>query len=178
MKKILFPLLLLLFAFSAKAQWSSMRIINHSTCDYNVRLFATYDVFNACNYDNQIICVPAGASLGQPTYWDWACFNAFIPTPNIPDAPSTWVVPPMATPCGGVGTSATPWGSLTNEFDWRGALIWPCGTTPVPPGNNSGHPCGTTHYVGDGFCGPQNPIPPVHIWTEDPGTGNVTLDLY
>lgn len=174
MKKFLFPLLLLLFAFSAKAQWSSMTITNHSSCDYTVRLFATYDVYQTCNYDNVAICIPAGATITRPSYWEWACAYNFVTGPIVPEAPTSW----SFGTCGGVGTTATPWGSMVDEFNWRGALVYPCSTTPTPPGAQTGHPCGFTHFVGDGFCGPQNPIPPVHIWTEDPGTGNVTLDLY
>lgn len=38
MKKNILPLLILFSSLAASAQWSSMTIINHSACDYNVRL--------------------------------------------------------------------------------------------------------------------------------------------
>jgi hypothetical protein len=175
MKKILLPLLMLLVSNALNAQWSSMKITNHSlTFDYNVRLVATYDIFTSCNYEDQVICIPAGASISAPTYWDWACLYPFVTGPLVPDAPFTWT----AATCGGVGTTAAPWNTPPISFDWRGALIWPCGTVPLPLGNNSSNPCGTTHFVGDGFCGSNLPSPPLHIWSENISTGDVTLDLY
>lgn len=105
MKKILFPLLMLLFALSEKAQWSSMTITNHSACDYTVRLFATYDVYQTCNYDNGAICIPAGATITRPTYWDWACTYNFVTGPAVPNEPSTWTLGTSCPPSGSYSTT-------------------------------------------------------------------------
>lgn len=179
-KNALTVLFIMLCAITAKAQWSSMTIRNHSSCDYTVRLFADYGG-GSCAYDNGPINITAGSvspGITAPTYWDWACVvNPFISGgPVVPDAPTGWTGAP---PCGGsVGTTADNWGAGRNEFNWRGALVYPAGAMPSTPGTNTGHPCGITHYVGDGFCGPQNPATPLHIWSENAATGDVTLDLY
>lgn len=144
-------------------------------CSFNC-LTATYEGYTSCNYENQTICVSAGSIVSAPNYWEWACIvSPFLVTPLVPDAPSTYLGTLM---CAGISNKAAPWGSGTKEFIWRGALVWPCGYLPSPPGTNTGSPCGVTNFVGGGFCGPDNPMPPVHNWYTNPSTGDVHLDLY
>jgi hypothetical protein len=168
MKKMFLSALMLLgINFAATAQWSSMTIVNHSGCDYNVRLGANFDdgttKYTTCNFENQDLVVPAGATFAAPDYWTWdGSVSPFVF--GSPSRPSTYVP---------AGTSA-PWGTA-GCFSWEAALIWPAGTAP---GGQVPHPCGFTHYVGTGLCGPNSPSPAVHIWSKNPATGDVTLDLY
>jgi hypothetical protein len=176
MKKLLFAAGLLLSGLSANAQWSSMTIVNHSACAYNVRMGANFKGTAACAYTTNALVITGvgtpGAFVSFPTYWDWAAFNNFVLPAGaapVPDKPSTWSAMP--------GTAA-PWGT-SGCFEWKIAEVWPADAPPGIPGGGGGntpHPCGPTYMAGDGGCGPIVPGP--HAWSKDPVTGNVVLDLY
>ena len=168
MKKIFLSITMLIgLSIGSNAQWSGVTVRNHSGCDYIIRLGANYtSKYTTCNYQNNDLTVNAYNTVSATTYMDWAnTISAF--SAGNPSAPTTYV--PMGT--------APAWG-LSGCFTWVTCMVWPAGYTPSPPGTNNGSPCGNTQVIGDGSCGPDNPTPPNHFWYRDPGTGDITIDLF
>jgi hypothetical protein len=168
MKKIFLSITMLIgISIGSNAQWSGMTVINHSGCDYMIRLGANYtSKFTSCNYQNTDLLITAGNTFSAPTYMNWdATVSPFVA--GSPSAPITY------TPAG----IAPAWGT-SGCFTWVTCMVWPAGYTPSPPGTNNGSPCGNTQVIGDGSCGPDNPTPPNHIWSRNPTTGDVIIDLY
>ncbi|MDI9320923.1 MAG: hypothetical protein QM530_10710 [Phycisphaerales bacterium] len=127
MKKLLLSTALFLCAMASKAQYSSMTVINASTCSVDVTLYASfpYSGFAPCGLTSIRFVMPPGVTLTSPEYWNW---HRVIPYAGLTAAPE----PPLSSAVG-----IAPNYGVRGCFEWMYALIIPSwftgsGGAPAP----------------------------------------------
>lgn len=154
----------MLFAYSTKAQYSSMTIRNHATCPVEIILYASFDYMGYlnCGLHTQLV-IPAGGTVTQPTYWDFDAISPFKPLATF--------FPPIlidkATTFGPAPALPAP-----DAFRWEWVFVYGASTPGQTPGVGA---CFPTATCAGTPCGGA-PCISSHTWVNT--GGDIQLDIY